>query len=179
MPSFDHAFAAAVDAALSHGDVRAPDDLERRVRPWAPDVAVRSRELSGESGATWYVYRDGRFAAEQDVAWRRAPETARARFDAKTGVVLDASESFVTLVGYERDGVIGCPYQDFVFPDAADLANRVYAEIIRSGRAHSVVQLRRRDGSSVSVEYVARAGDGSVEAWYRPITLASDAADPA
>jgi PAS domain S-box-containing protein len=177
VPSSDHAFAAAVDAALSHGDVVVPEDLERRIRPWAPEVVVRSRELSGESGATWYVYRDGRFAAEQDVAWHRAPETPSARFDEKTGVVLEASESFVALVGHEGHGVIGRPYQDFIFPDAAELASEVYAEIVRTGEAHSVVRLRRRDGSSVTVEYVARAGDGSVEGWYRSITLASEAAE--
>jgi PAS domain S-box-containing protein len=171
IPSSDHAFAAAVQAALADGDVDVPGDLEQRVRPWAPNVVVRSRELSGESGGTWYVYRDGRFAAEQDDGWHRAPDTPWARFDATTGAVLEANDSFADLVGYQTDGVVGCPYQDFVFPDAAGLANRVYAEIIRSGHARSVVQLRRRDGAGVPVEYVARAGDGSVEGWYRPITL--------
>ncbi|MEA2518664.1 MAG: hypothetical protein QOF49_744 [Chloroflexota bacterium] len=171
VPSADSAFATAVRTALAADDAGSPSDLERRVRAWAPQAVVHPRELSGESEVTWYVYRDGAYAAERDTRWHEAPEVPWARYDASTGIVLNASESFVRLLGYD-DGVIGRPYVAFVFADATELADRVYADIVETGEAHSVVQLRRADGASLTVEFVARAGEGSVEGWYRPITMA-------
>jgi PAS domain S-box-containing protein len=172
VPSADSAFASAVRTALGGGDTTSPGNVERRLRAWAPQAVIRLRELSGESDVTWYVYRDGAYAAERDARWHEASDVPWARYDADTGLVLDGNDSFVALLGYEDGGVIGHAYQDFVFSDATELAVGVYADIVRTGQAHSVVQLRRADGSSVTVEFVARAGDGSVEGWYRPITIA-------
>ncbi len=175
VPSADNAFTTAVRTALAGGGTPSPRDVERRLRAWAPQAVIRLRELSGESDVTWYVYRDGAYAAERDARWHEAPDVPWARYDAATGLVLDANDGFVDLLGYEDGGLIGRPYRDFVFSDATELAVRVYAEIVRTGHAHSVVRLRRANGSSVTVEFVARAGDGSVEGWYRPITMADAA----
>ena len=40
-----------------------PEALQRALREIYPKTSVRVRELSGEGVATWYVYREGRWTA--------------------------------------------------------------------------------------------------------------------
>jgi hypothetical protein len=63
IPSSDAEFAEAVARSLAADDITTPDELEAALRPHYRGVRVRRRELSGEQGATWYVYRDGSFQA--------------------------------------------------------------------------------------------------------------------
>lgn len=171
LPSSDRVFAAVVDAALRDEPALTAEQLEQRLREWAPDAMVRSSELSGEAGATWYVYRDGRYQADDDASWQGARGTPWARFDAASGVVLAANEEFGDLVGYATAELAGRPYGELVYPEAVHLAERAYAQILRGDDVHSVVQLRAADGSPVAVEYVARVVDDGVEGWYRPIRV--------
>jgi hypothetical protein len=61
-PSGDRAFSELAHRLLDEG-VRAPDELEHRLREQHPFAVVRPRELQGEPAETWYVYRDGRWIA--------------------------------------------------------------------------------------------------------------------
>jgi hypothetical protein len=58
-PSSDVAFATVVARALADTANPTMRSLELRLRGRYPGVRVRRRELSGEPGETWYVYRDG------------------------------------------------------------------------------------------------------------------------
>jgi hypothetical protein len=60
-PSSDAAFATDVDRSLAAEDVAYPWQLENALRPRYPSVQVRVREIAGEPGVTWYVYRDQDF----------------------------------------------------------------------------------------------------------------------
>jgi hypothetical protein len=68
IPSTDLSFRGAVEEAV-RGSVATTADLERALRPQYPDVRARSRELSGEIGITWYVYRERSFPAHIDDSW--------------------------------------------------------------------------------------------------------------
>jgi hypothetical protein len=59
-PRSDPEFAALVEQLAGVG-VRAPLDLEARLRARYPRVVVRERSISDEEAVTWYVYRDGRW----------------------------------------------------------------------------------------------------------------------
>jgi hypothetical protein len=63
-PSSDQAFDRAVRRALASEPIHFTYELETALRHEYPGVSVRPREISGESGVTWYVYRDRDFAAE-------------------------------------------------------------------------------------------------------------------
>jgi hypothetical protein len=63
-PRHDAAFEAAA-AALIHEAVL-PTDLELLLRADFPRAVVRPRDLSGEAGTVWYVYRDGRWTGSGD-----------------------------------------------------------------------------------------------------------------
>jgi hypothetical protein len=61
IPSTDGVFAEVVAQALIAKPMRWTWDLQDALRPFYPECRVRARELSGEPGLTWYVYRDWDF----------------------------------------------------------------------------------------------------------------------
>ena len=63
-PSSDDEFQTAIDDMLASG-IRDPAAAEEWLREQYPRVVVRPRELAGETGATWYVYREGRWIANK------------------------------------------------------------------------------------------------------------------
>jgi hypothetical protein len=70
VPSSDSDFAHAVNRAMASDRIQSRSQLEDALRAEYPDVRVRARELSGEPGITWYVYRDRAFPRQADEADR-------------------------------------------------------------------------------------------------------------
>jgi hypothetical protein len=62
-PRSDEAFVALV-VKVQKGVLTAAD-LEREIRNAYPRASVRERDLAGESQATWYVYREGRWITSE------------------------------------------------------------------------------------------------------------------
>ena len=61
-PADDAQFQAAVEAAMA-GTVSGSAALQEILRRAYPNAIVRPRELAGERGLVWYVYRDGRWTS--------------------------------------------------------------------------------------------------------------------
>ncbi len=57
-PQHDHTFVAAAEALLDDG-VCSLTGFQDALRGHFPDAFVRARDLSGELGTVWYVFRDG------------------------------------------------------------------------------------------------------------------------
>ncbi len=68
IPTSDRGFAQAVQRAIATQVIESRRQLEDVLRSRYPRVRVRARELSGESGITWYVYRDRDFPRQPDEA---------------------------------------------------------------------------------------------------------------
>ena len=68
IPTSDRAFAQAVHRAIATHVIESRRQLEDVLRSTYPRVRVRARELSGEPGVTWYVYRDSDFPRQPDEA---------------------------------------------------------------------------------------------------------------
>jgi hypothetical protein len=62
-PAGDADFERAIGDIVSAG-VREPADAQSRLRERYPRAVVRARALSGESTPIWYVYREGRWIAD-------------------------------------------------------------------------------------------------------------------
>ncbi|HUG30240.1 MAG TPA: hypothetical protein VMQ65_07010 [Candidatus Limnocylindria bacterium] len=62
-PRTDDAFVHNAHELIGDG-VASVDAMERELRTRYPDAVVHERVLSGESGATWYVYRQGSWVTE-------------------------------------------------------------------------------------------------------------------
>lgn len=63
-PPHDQAFVAAAEALLDDG-LRSLTGFQDVLRRRFPDAFVRARDLSGERGAVWYVFRDGHWVNGQ------------------------------------------------------------------------------------------------------------------
>lgn len=63
-PPHDQAFVAAAEALLDEG-MRSLTGFQDVLRRRFPDAFVRARDLSGERGAVWYVFRDGHWVNGQ------------------------------------------------------------------------------------------------------------------
>jgi hypothetical protein len=61
-PPNDKQFKAAVEAAMV-GTVLSSEALQEILQQAYPKALVRPRELAGERGLVWYVYRDGRWTS--------------------------------------------------------------------------------------------------------------------
>jgi len=48
-----------------------PELLQQLLRERYPRALVRPRQLAGESGNVWYVYRDGRWTSQSAMGGRR------------------------------------------------------------------------------------------------------------
>lgn len=64
-PRQDARFVTAAEALIADG-VESPRELQERLREHYPEVVVRPRELTGESFAVWYVYRDGHWISSPE-----------------------------------------------------------------------------------------------------------------
>lgn len=63
-PRHDQAFVAAAEALLDDG-MRSLTGFQDVLRRRFPDAVVRERDLSGEVGEVWYVFRDGHWVNGQ------------------------------------------------------------------------------------------------------------------
>ena len=61
-PQDDAAFRRLAEQHLSDG-AATPAALQAALRDHHPNVVVRARELTGEPGVIWYVYREGHWIA--------------------------------------------------------------------------------------------------------------------
>jgi hypothetical protein len=59
-PPDDEVFRRLATGMIGDGAVT-PAELESRLRGTYPRAIVRPRDLAGERGQIWYVYRDGRW----------------------------------------------------------------------------------------------------------------------
>ncbi len=66
-PRSDEDFLGTVESIIAAG-VESPSELETRLRDRYPVAVVRERDLAGEDGAAWYIYRDGHWVPEEGGA---------------------------------------------------------------------------------------------------------------
>jgi hypothetical protein len=59
-PSDDEDFRALAEALVAAG-ANTPSELQLALRSRYPEAVARARDLSGERGVIWYVYREGRW----------------------------------------------------------------------------------------------------------------------
>lgn len=160
LPSADRAFARLVDHWMSESGARSPGHLEQALQPLFPYVKVSPRQLSGEAGLTWYVYRDGRFQARADDEWWETDSAGRAILDRETGDVLEADACMGELLRADPSALVGRSYVDFIPSTARDLAVALFDVTTGLPLVETVARLLRADGSVLDVEIRGqRAGD--------------------
>jgi len=173
IPSDDGHFRASVEAVLDEDPTISTADLEAGVRRVSPDVQVRRRDLGPISIETWYAYRDGSFTPPGSTSWATEPGVAWAQFDGQTAEVIDANEALISLFRPADGRMVGHFAREFV-PAGAEAISARAVEVIRGvPETRSIGLAVRGDQTPILVEFVARpAADGTIEAWYRPVSVA-------
>jgi PAS domain-containing protein len=172
LPSADVAFRAAVQSALESLLVATPGSLQARLRSLYPGALVRLRELSGETHAVWYAYRDGTYVASSEPTWHTEPGTAWVRLHPATAEILDVNDALLALLAATVDQLVGRPLFDFTYTENAEMLARQRDVVARGEVLHSIGRARALDGRDVVLEYVCYRVDGAVECWYRPASIA-------
>jgi hypothetical protein len=178
LPSSDVAFGAAIEAVLERMESLAPDDLQDQVRRVYPQAIIRRRHLSGERLESWYAYRDGACRPRADERWFEEPGIPWARVDPATEQMLETNAEFVALFGNPGDVMVGRNVRDFIAPGTDAISDRVRRAVAQAGGTDSLGTGQRVDGKPIIVEWAARTIDGSIHAWYRPVLVATGAAEP-
>jgi hypothetical protein len=114
---------------------------------------VRARELSGERDQTLYVFRDGRWTRGSEPDWWQEKDVARVTVSVETGAAVDVDQSFLDLIGADRDWVIGRLYHEFVVPQARVAADVLYQTTIETGQVHSIARVIGPNGRGVTCEF--------------------------
>ncbi len=166
LPSSDRVFGRVVERILD--EAGSAGDLETRLRMLYPRAAVSEGQLSG-APRLLYVYRDGRYEANDRERWWDQPGVPRATMDARSGRFVDANDGWASLMHGDRAGLVGRHYTDFVLPEALDAARTLFATVVELGEAHSQALLRRPDGSSIAMEFHAVLDGDVVSVAYREL----------
>ena len=178
LPSSDVAFAAVVERKLADGNPLTTVALETALHPLFPAAAVRARDLSGEPGTTWYVYRDGQYVPPGGRPWWEVPDVPRVLLAVPGGEILHANAAIAELLGTTPRDMVGRPYLDFVAPDAMPAAAVLFETCIRLGLIETVVRVRRPDGETRIFEVRATLQAAGIEILYRPVGLAGERRAP-
>jgi PAS domain-containing protein len=169
-PSGDRAFARYVQLLLP----AAAEDARRlqdRLRGVYQDAVVRPRELSGETRATWYVYRDGRaLAASGGVDWWREPGVGFIRHSG--GLVVEANDEVHEMLGYKPGTLVGQPSTIFLLPPVEADAELIRTIFLETGLIESTLPVRTAMGEPATLEHRTELQpDGSITSIVRRVSV--------
>jgi PAS domain S-box-containing protein len=127
-------------------------------------VAARIRSAAAEAQKRRKMEEDLiRSAEEINDLYNRAPYGYHS-LDAD-GLIVRINDTELTLLGYEREEVIGRPHRDFLAPDDRPRFDTAFGELKKEGVLHELeYELVRKDGSSLTVLSSASAltdGEGN------------------
>ena len=150
----------------------APQALELEINPQqAPSVAVSLESLAMvEAGGQVIQYRIAitditrRRKAEDDL--RRSEEKFRLLFDKaplgyqsldEDGIIREVNQTWLDILGYSRQEVVGRGFGDFLPPDYFRLFSEQFAGFKDAGEVcNSDVEMVRKDGARITVSFTRR-----------------------
>jgi PAS domain S-box-containing protein len=156
-PADDDAFAAWVARVArelaTDGEPVGPTRLQARLRVWYPNARVRLRPRRAVGGRTaWEVLRDGDLRWAPGDRWWTRDGVARLTFD-EGGRFRAADDRACELAGYPPGGIVGRDWPELAEPEQAGTDDWLWDTLRTIGVVHSVVRLRRADGSHAWIEY--------------------------
>jgi PAS domain-containing protein len=169
IPSTDSAFRLHVQEIVDRGSFRDPTALTDRLRLLYPRAVVRTRMLAGEL-PTWYVYRDGRWRPNADLAWWTDDRAGHLEVT-MDGWILAANATARGLLGIGADEPLERYYTDFVAPGTVGDAASLFAIVAAGNSIEATIRIRPTSGDVIAVDLRA-VRDGAMVAW--SLRLADD-----
>ncbi|MBV5315413.1 MAG: PAS domain S-box protein [Prolixibacteraceae bacterium] len=76
----------------------------------------------------------------------------------ENGFLIDVNETWLELMGYEKEEVISCWFGDFLTPEYVDYFKKQFLILKTSGKDHNEFEMIRKDGSIITVLLEGRVG---------------------
>ena len=126
-PRTDEAFTDTVASVIASGIATAAE-LETRLRDRYPAAVVRERDLAGEDGPAWYVYRDGHWIPDEGEG--HASRSSAAQDDIRTTAdsVRAAADRLAAIEATKERVAPDDPRRVRLSREATDLAERLAVE---------------------------------------------------
>ena len=184
VPSADAVFARFVELSTAAFGVPTMRRLQLHLRGLYPRAVVHCRDLAGEAGETWYVFRDGRIGAPAEPAgwWRRAG-VATGALDAE-GRILEVNEATARLYGVAPEALVGRDVRTLgaagTFEDLGLLLRLVFDEpvsdstvrvLTRSGDPLDLALHAERDGDLMRYALAPLPAEEPARPWFAPLCL--------
>ena len=160
IPSADAAFRLHVQEIADRGAFTDPAALADRLRLLYPRAVVRIRLLEGEL-TTWYVYRDGRWHPDAELAWWTDDRAAHLDVTLD-GWIVDANPTARGLLGIGADEAVERYFTDFVAPGTLQDAASLFAIVVAGNPIEATVRMRPTSGDVIAVDLRAIRDDTMV-----------------
>lgn len=72
------------------------------------------------------------------------------------GCFIDVNQTWLEIMGYERDEVVGRWFGDFLVPQMVDLFRESFPKIKATGRVHTEFEMIRKDGTTANIVFDGR-----------------------
>jgi PAS domain S-box-containing protein len=168
IPSHDVVLRRVVNQVAADLSSPSPAELQAKLRPLYPKIAVFEGHLSGELPHL-YVYRDGRYEPEPTDSWWAEPGVASVRVSRRDGTMVAASDTWASLMGADEGTLVGRHYLDFVSPAAQPVARAMFDALDDEHEVRSKALVVRADGTTLMIEFRATRQDGEIEVFFRPL----------
>lgn len=74
------------------------------------------------------------------------------------GYLLDVNETWLELMGYSKNEVIGCWFGDFLTPEYLKIFRKQFPDFKSSGKIHAEFEMIKKDGSVIIIQLEGRIG---------------------
>ena len=161
IPSPDAGFRELVERLLARWPATTTEALESRLRRLFPRAVVRLRDLSAETTAVWYVYRDGAWRPPADVPWWKVGPSARVAIDAE-GWIVEANPMALGLLAIPDVAVEPRHITDFAVPGTLQDVTTLWEVIAGGADLTATLLLRSATGDAIACEMHAAGAGGQV-----------------
>lgn len=150
IPSTDGAFREHVQRVAEQHRFGTPSALAERLRSIFPRVTVRASDVSDQAGV-WYVYRDGVWRPNADVAWWTDPRTPHVAVT-REGWIEEADPSARAILGIDDEGGLPRFFTDFIAPGSLQDATDLFAVVAAGRELVATILLRPASGEVIACD---------------------------
>lgn len=79
----------------------------------------------------------------------------------ENGNLIDVNETWLELMGYDKNEVIGCPFIQFLTPEYIDQVRNQFVAFKSNGKVHYELEMIKKDGSKIIIQLEGRIGHTS------------------
>jgi len=79
----------------------------------------------------------------------------------ENATLIDVNETWIELMGYNKNEVIGCPFSQFLAPEYIEQVQKRFVTFKTIGKVHHELEMIKKDGSKIIIQLEGRIGHTS------------------